>query len=1708
MSTTPIRDPLAGERVVGLSPGSAIEAAADWRRRPNVFPGRALTAGALTQWQAWQAGHLATRGQDWTAGIVAGLEVRAGPVVPPPPPPPPEPVPPAPTGFHAVELEITRGLGLACSGEDLVLNQPLRCVLAEVPVVAPPGFFVDGSGVEPGTEGAPATLRARKIGASLGELEAASLATLPAIGVLVLQPVTADRSSADPMDPCERGACDEGTYGDAAAFEDWRLGDGARLLWYVWPGEWRGLPAVPDVQLRNALAWTVFQAEDALPEGEVLPWEEWGLPIALVALDGVARQPLWLDRASVVRRGGQGRDSRLAFADGALIAGSRKPALWQARIEQLAEQVAAAGEPAPLPETLNDAFGRFLPPVGLLPRNAFDPKTLKSGFFPVGFDLDAVPVPVEQLDLAVRASAPLAPLSVAAPEAVRLLVPVPLGSWEPRLLHKEIVDPLFQQTLDENLLRRSRTLGLRQGLRNKAAMLSHALDGTSPVVPSFKDDADAVENESLSPWGEPPPGGGHRSDVRAGLHQHFFDGATPPFVVQTGESLFCWVCLDPDHPPRTLMLQWHTEGNWDHRAYWGEDLIGWGSPAGSAAHYRVGDLPTPGQWVMLTVPASALGLATKSLDGMAFALFDGRAAYGLTGARTPQVWRKWFCNFLPPGARVQGDEHWDLLTANDLWTPFEPHDGVVPSLPELESQDGGDILNPGQGSASALAVPTSGFNLAYPPTSGWRGHTLMNKDGSPITVIEKGAADAITTWLYLDELNPPRSLWIGVYGRGLRADNTPNSTLQLKFAYWGENRFAELRKAIPGTESLQAQSVRGGPLPRSGGWVELPLVVPDSNIVGEGGARMSVFGIVIMAFDGTLAFSDLRRKPAAAGALPELMWPKQVSDDPRPTTVPAYTALLNAPLQPQHNLGVLTPTPSSRIGTVRVYTELVADPLIQRLSGHEQSQLLLRGLDGFADYLRTRIDRADDITDFGFAHMQVDMHRIRQLTMSASDAGRLAVSPTLAALATSESALVVQQQIQEYIGRVKATATAPPPSSVPKGTAGIAAAAGFSVNASATAAAINAAANERVATMAQSGAGLNAGASAAFNAGVNAGLNANLNAKAAAQINVRADARSFASEAVLIRPPKAPPPIIYANPVVGLSEIRTTAIAERLKNPPSPEARNYALANRQRTVMSLLGLLEAFSAEDSGELPALFQDFQIPGLANDPFLVGANAQQRPLTDFRNNATLQAALAKPPTGSDAALDEATLFTQAVSLSDITISILRQLEARLTVYRDALNRCDSALETLRGEIDTMTARLSQVGDALAEARHDVSVARALLAEETERVDGINTRRAKVLAEEVKFIAFIRPREADNLLAAPTRAVDPGLVDPAVPACLRDHPDAPDELLDMLRVVREAPASWFVRAPPLLHRLDKVDHLVRLVGSAQARAVAGLAAPMLAVQTISASTKVATGIVQVATRQAEALAPRIATLRTLDLNALKVATWQGVRQQAEQVLSFGDLAEGGHGRADVSHEAAAELDRIRAVTACLHAEFSGVLPVIRLQWAEMLSEFDAAPNLRNLASLPRWGEIAYLDRRRMQSYVDWLFAQIEPGQPTAVALVNDVVRMALLLASHAPVDRIVQGRMARPTPGVIPGTRIPLTVLDTSKLRVGMQALMYRGDTLVARATVEDLGQQEVAARVIHTTLAKVDLGDDVRVHFDTTAMVSLSAGAAKRTLFRAR
>lgn len=124
----------------------------------------------------------------------------------------------------------------------------------------------------------------------------------------------------------------------------------------------------------------------------------------------------------------------------------------------------------------------------------------------------------------------------------------------------------------------------------------------------------------------------HQSALVSGLHQHFFHGAKFPLFVSVGDRLFAHVYLDPQRLPRQVMLQWH-DGTWEHRVYWGENLIPWGSD-GTVSRQFMGLLPPAGRWVRLEVPAALVGLEGRAVDGMAFTLWDGTATWDYAGKRS------------------------------------------------------------------------------------------------------------------------------------------------------------------------------------------------------------------------------------------------------------------------------------------------------------------------------------------------------------------------------------------------------------------------------------------------------------------------------------------------------------------------------------------------------------------------------------------------------------------------------------------------------------------------------------------------------------------------------------------------------------------------------------------------------------------------------------------------------------------------------------------------------------------------------------------------------------------------------------------------------------------------------------------------------------------------------------------------------------------
>jgi hypothetical protein len=133
---------------------------------------------------------------------------------------------------------------------------------------------------------------------------------------------------------------------------------------------------------------------------------------------------------------------------------------------------------------------------------------------------------------------------------------------------------------------------------------------------------------------EGPVFSGERALHRAGqgVHQAFFPECAEPLTVGAGDKLFAYVYLEPQNPPKAVMLQFHVGGNWSRRANWGDpDVIPYGRK-GTAEKVQMGRVPATGKWTRLELDAARLDLrpGTK-INGMAFTLFDGAAWWDKAG---------------------------------------------------------------------------------------------------------------------------------------------------------------------------------------------------------------------------------------------------------------------------------------------------------------------------------------------------------------------------------------------------------------------------------------------------------------------------------------------------------------------------------------------------------------------------------------------------------------------------------------------------------------------------------------------------------------------------------------------------------------------------------------------------------------------------------------------------------------------------------------------------------------------------------------------------------------------------------------------------------------------------------------------------------------------------------------------------------------------
>jgi hypothetical protein len=217
-------------------------------------------------------------------------------------------------------------------------------------------------------------------------------------------------------------------------------------------------------------------------------------------------------------------------------------------------------------------------------------------------------------------------------------------------------------------------------------------------------------------------------------------------------------------------------------------------------------------------------------------------------------------------------------------------------------------------------------------------------------------------------------------------------------------------------------------------------------------------------------------------------------------------------------------------------------------------------------------------------------------------------------------------------------------------------------------------------------------------------------------------------------------------------------------------------------------------------------------------------------------------------------------------------------------------------------------------------------------------------------------------------------------------------------------------------------------------------------------------------------------------------KLVLTLGVREGKERAareLSLADLEASGRMRPEQLRLANERLARIEDVATCLLRRVDDVPAAIRLSWVERISVFDAAVDLSRLDRLQGWQSVDFELRRELMRLVGWLFDRVAPDAAQARALISDIVRVAILLASHAPVAALVQGRVARTRTGRV-GDVIEVAI-DKGAPKLGGKVAFFDGAAVRVRGVVEDLAESRALIRVVEARTPVFELAEGAKAQF---------------------
>jgi hypothetical protein len=766
------------------------------------------------------------------------------------------------------------------------------------------------------------------------------------------------------------------------------------------------------------------------------------------------------------------------------------------------------------------------------------------------------------------------------------------------------------------------------------------------------------------------------------------------------------------------------------------------------------------------------------------------------------------------------------------------------------------------------------------------------------------------------------------------------------------------------------------------------------------------------------------------------------------------------------------------------------------LSKKELDDIETTGLENFINTLQHRVNAANDLVDLAFLRTHTDIYRYRQHMMNSADATRLATSPILAQIAQSSSVNATKTELQKFIEDARKTASAPAPPQAP------------------ALPSYRQAATHAVPIFSTGGLSVAIGAKLPVARAVQHStpprpvthtVKVAPKTHAAMPVATRIPkvvvppaphpAAPAHPTAVPVKMPLAPPAIRFLGaagglipavrppvaagpktttltstdihqdaPVIGAQlNFRTVSVARRLQDPPSQEALFYATSNRMEMTELLYDL--ELRIDDLPLIVDLGEEKDENGVFK---LQSAQWTVGDLKSIEHRAQIFGQMLAPVIKPNA--DESHLFSVGVRVLEQHTALLRALEARIQLYHNFIQYARSVLKIIQDELTALDSHLKQLEDDLSSARHDLAFATALLAEETQRVEGVNAKRAEVIQQYVTYLIFRRPPAVPDSIKLPTRPLNPALASSPVPACLGGRSGAPPELHDMLALLREAPVAWIPEMLALITRFNRPFLLQQLATTVRERAmVRQSAAPHTSyaqTQTGALATAMSTLYLK-----HQIVMSNYRTARVyFEPSILESETWLTQHGYMQRLASIGDLLESHYAAPAVTRAAANLFQQIGTVAGCLYQRVGSVAPLTRLRWAEQLADIHAHTDLHDLAVLPTWSEVDYVLRRELQGYVDWLFARLQPSISEAAGYMSDLVRVCILLASHAPVDEIIHGEVISKAPLVSGGV---IKVSATSpRIYHGMQVLLYDHKMQVAaHGTVADLSNAETAVQVVN-------------------------------------